>query len=291
MKVISIVVFFISLLTIQFSHAFDLEIGINRKHSPFANNQCLACHQKDDKGNPISDKFVAAQPDLCYKCHERKDKGPVVHPALGMGDCTQCHSPHESQIRPLLNDTTENTCTMCHDAPGRELPIKHSALKMTKSCVRCHNPHSADRPKLLKAETSQLCVYCHTALSKGLNNPNFIVHKAVLLGCQNCHAPHGSNNEKLLRENPNGLCLNCHDKAKFKDGHPRPGHPTEGKSDPLYPERQLSCVSCHKPHFSANKKLLRYNFNRAPYDGKICTVCHWQVAMPQPGPPRPDWDE
>lgn len=265
--------------------------GVNQKHSPFANGQCLICHQKSADGNPISDQFVASQPDMCYKCHDRKDKDSVVHPALTMGNCTMCHSPHESQARPLLKDTTENTCTMCHDAPGRELPIKHSALKMTKSCVRCHNPHSSNNEKLLKAPTNQLCIYCHTAVGKGLDNPKNVIHPAVSLGCQNCHSPHGSKNEKLLKEVPNTLCFNCHDKKPFEVGHPRPGHPTSGKIDPIYPNKDFTCVSCHKPHFSTNKKILRYNFNKAPYDGTICTVCHWQQILPPPGPPKPAWNE
>ena len=263
----------------------------NKQHFPFANGQCLVCHKKGDDGKPIEDAFVAEQPDMCYKCHDRKDKGPVVHAALGMAECTMCHSPHESAVRPLLKDTTENTCNMCHDAPGADLPIKHSALKMTKSCVRCHNAHSSENAKLLKADTTQLCIYCHTGISKGLENPKNTIHPAVYMGCQSCHSPHGSNNKKLLKENPNALCFTCHDVKHFDGGHPRPGHPISGKKDPLYPEKELSCISCHKPHYSPNKNMLRYNFNKAPYDGNICSVCHWQIISAPPGPPRPNWDD
>jgi predicted CXXCH cytochrome family protein len=265
--------------------------AMNRKHSPFANGQCLICHQKGADGQPVSDAFVDAQPDMCYKCHDRKDKGPVVHPAMEQADCTTCHSPHESTVRPLLKDTIENTCTMCHDAPGREFPIKHSALKMTKSCVRCHNAHSSERPKLLKAETTQLCVYCHTEMGKALAVATNTIHPALQKGCQSCHSPHGSKNEKLLKENPNGLCFTCHDKAKFDGGHPQAGHPLSGVKDPLHPEKDFTCISCHRPHFSPNKKLFRYNYNKAPYNGSLCTVCHWKQILPPPGPPTPDWNE
>ena len=260
------------------------------QHAPFAKGTCVACHKTSPDGKPISDAFVADQPTMCYQCHEHKDKGPVVHAALAMGDCTTCHAPHESQIRPLLKDKVENTCTQCHDAPGQDLPVKHSALNMTKSCVRCHNAHSSENEKLLKAETTQLCTYCHTSVAKGIDNPVNTVHPAALMGCQNCHAPHGSKYKKLLKDAPNNLCLTCHDPA-FADGHPRKGHPTSGKPDPIYPEKEMSCLSCHKPHYSANEKLQRYNFKKAPYDGKICSVCHWKQLLPPPGPPRPGWDD
>jgi predicted CXXCH cytochrome family protein len=180
---------------------------------------------------------------------------------------------------------------MCHDAPGRELDVKHSALQMSKSCVRCHNAHSSERPKLLKADSTQLCVYCHSGIQNKLDNPSNIVHPALKMGCQSCHSSHGSNNKKLLKNNVNDLCYTCHDKVKFSGDHVSPGHPVGGKPDPMYPEKDLSCISCHKPHVSVNKKLLRYNFKQKPYDGTICSVCHWQQYFPPPAPPTPIWDE
>lgn len=262
-----------------------------QQHPPFAKNQCFICHTKDADGKPVPDGFIAAQPDLCYMCHQKKDRGAVVHPALTMVDCTMCHSPHESMVKPLMKDKIGNVCTMCHDAPGMDQPVKHSALIMLKSCVRCHSPHSSDNEKLLKAETPQLCTYCHTDIGKGLNLDSNTIHPAVLMGCQNCHAPHGGGNDKLLKDVPNSLCFTCHDKAPFDGGHPRAGHPTSGKQDPIYKERELSCISCHKPHFSRNEHLLRYNFKVAPYNGTICSVCHWNQIIGPPGPPKPGWND
>jgi predicted CXXCH cytochrome family protein len=285
MKSYYIIILFFSLLSL------DSSAVINRKHFPFNSKQCLICHEKGADGNPVSDKFTLTQPDMCYKCHERKDQGPVVHPALGMGDCTTCHSPHESSVRPLLKDTIENTCTMCHDAPGRELQIKHSALQMTKSCVRCHNAHSSTQPKLLKAETPQLCVFCHTGIQKTIEAPSNTIHPALKMGCQSCHSPHGSDNQKLIKDKINDLCFTCHEAKKFDGGHPRPGHPVSGLPDPMYPQKEFTCISCHKPHASENKKLLRYNFKKKPYDGTICSVCHWQQILPPPAPPTPGWNE
>jgi predicted CXXCH cytochrome family protein len=285
MKILGLIIFF------AISIGAHSEEMINRKHAPFASQQCLICHQKGPDGNPEKDKFTATQPDMCYKCHDRKDTNPIVHAALGMGDCTTCHSPHESSVRPLLKDTTENTCTMCHDAPGRELPVKHSALQMSKSCVRCHNAHSSTKPKLLRGEITQLCTYCHTGLKISLENSANLIHPALRMGCQSCHTPHGSNNQKLLKENVNELCFTCHEAKKFDGGHPRPGHPVSGRPDPMYPDKEFTCVSCHKPHLSVNKNLLRYNFKQKPYNGTICSVCHWSQILPPPAPPTPGWND
>jgi predicted CXXCH cytochrome family protein len=215
----------------------------------------------------------------------------VIHPAL-KSKCTNCHSPHESTNPSLLKKNYNDTCTKCHDAPNADLPIQHSALIMAKSCVRCHEPHSSSRKNLLKDRTAILCAYCHTDIGKGLMDQNNTNHPAAIMGCQNCHDPHGSDNEKLLKSATiNELCFKCHDKAGFNGGHPRPGHPISGIPDPLYPNKELSCISCHKPHYSPNEKLLRYNFMKAPYDKTICSVCHWQVLLPPPGPPRPPWND
>ena len=281
----SIVFIIVSLMTMAVSAV------VTRQHYPFQIGECLSCHQQGADGAPIKNKFTAKQPDMCYKCHDRKDTKKVVHPALEMGKCTDCHSPHESKFRPLLKDTMENTCTQCHDAPGRELGLPHLALQMKSSCARCHNAHSSDQPKLLQAETTLLCVFCHTGVKKMLDNPASILHPALKMGCQSCHNPHGSNNERLLKENLNELCFTCHEGSKFETGHPRPGHPVSGRPDPLYPEKEFTCISCHKPHASVNKHLLRYNFTKKPYDGSICSVCHWMQILPPPAPPRPKWDE
>lgn len=261
-----------------------------QQHFPYSAGLCTMCHKTGADGKIIEDEFKAQQPDLCYQCHEKKDQESVVHPALFM-DCTMCHNPHESQYRPFLKKPVKETCTMCHDAPGRELPIKHMAIDMVKSCVRCHNPHSSPNDKLLRAPTTELCVQCHTPIGKGLQNTANTIHPAVYMGCENCHMPHGSNNERLLKEMPNQLCFKCHDEKHFAGGHPKRGHPTSGKLDPIYPDRELSCISCHKPHFSPNKRMLRYNFTKPPYDGMICSVCHWQQLLPPPGPPKPKWDD
>jgi predicted CXXCH cytochrome family protein len=266
------------------------------KHVPFEMDMCLACHTEDKDGKPVPDGFALSQPDMCYQCHDKKDKGTMsVHPALSM-DCTTCHQAHESQFKPLLKDKVENVCLGCHEDVSKNefsqpFQTKHSALKMTKSCVRCHNPHSSDNEKLLIKETPQLCTYCHSDIGKGLDNPANNIHPAVLMGCQSCHSPHGSDNSKLLKDKTNNVCFTCHEKQRFEENHPGKGHKVSGVPDKLYPERELSCISCHKPHFSKNEKLFRYNFKTPPYTGSICSVCHWDKYMAKPGPPRPKWND
>ena len=259
------------------------------KHPPYAQNKCGSCHVKDAAGQVIANQFTKTQPDMCYQCHDRQDTGKVIHPAL-KGKCTQCHRPHESTFKLLLKDKVVNLCVGCHDAPGMENG-KHSAVDMLKSCVRCHSPHSSDQPHMLLDKTPKLCVYCHTDIGKGLADPANTIHPAIQMGCQACHEPHGSVNGSLLKKPLNDLCFKCHNQDTFKNGHPINGHPQSMPNDPLHPERPFTCISCHKPHFSGNENLLRYRFKQAPYDGTICSVCHWSKYGIQTQPPTPKWDE
>lgn len=264
------------------------------QHKPYAGKFCDMCHEQDASGKVIPNKFVDQQPALCYQCH-KKVPGSVVHPALKKGTCTSmCHNPHESPVRPLLKEKVIDLCVECHDAPGVDSAVKHSAVDMLKSCVRCHNPHAASLPKLLRDETPKLCIYCHKDIGEGINDPKMHVHPAIDdAGCEGCHQPHGSKNGKLLKKPLNDLCFTCHAKKKFGDGHPINGHPLTLAQDPLFPEKPFTCVSCHKPHFSRNVRLQRYRFTKGetPYDGTICSVCHWQKLLPPPAPPHPKWNE
>lgn len=259
-------------------------------HAPYEQNACDMCHKIDSTGKAIPKQFVASQPDLCYQCHESKTDLKYTHAALDMGDCTSsCHLPHQSPNRFLLREKIGVLCVQCHDAPGLDQPVKHNATSMLMGCARCHSPHSSNRPKLLQDDTSKLCVYCHKDIGKNLLDKTNHVHAAVQMGCQNCHEPHGGQNDKLMKETLNDLCFKCHEPKRY-NSHPQAGHPTSGMNDPIFPEKPFTCISCHKPHYSKNERLLRYRFKKGetPYDGTICSVCHWQEATP---PPHPNWND
>lgn len=261
------------------------------EHAPFLTKDCYVCHKLDAAGNAIPDQFLKNQPDLCYQCHEPMRNAPYTHGALESGQCTDCHGPHEAPERFLLRAKVPVLCAKCHDAPDTQFSHKHAAIEFPLSCARCHSPHQANYPKLLRDPRGS-CTYCHKDVGKQLQDPTMNIHPPLKDGCISCHGPHGSNTGKLLTGDINDLCLGCHDKNKFVEGHPQRGHSVSGGRDPLFPQRPFTCISCHKPHFSKYKKLFRYNVTpgETPYDGTLCSVCHWQNSLPTQ-PPRPRWDE
>src|SRR5450759_6032237 len=53
--------------------------------------------------------------ETCYTCHAEK-RGPFLfahQPAVE--DCTNCHTPHGSNITPLLKSRPPFMCQECHD--------------------------------------------------------------------------------------------------------------------------------------------------------------------------------
>lgn len=151
-----------------------------------------------------------------------------------------------------------------------------------------------------RAEAEEQCTDCHSQLEKPVK------HEGALMGCDSCHAPHGTTTRfpyRLLMKT-NDLCFQCHDEAKLlrggfplygvpSNGHPLASHPVSGPKDPLYPNREFSCVSCHNPHSSDMEKLFRYRYkgDKNPYQGNVCAVCHWTIAYAPPAPPVPPWNE
>jgi predicted CXXCH cytochrome family protein len=262
-------------------------------HQPYLTKLCNTCHQLEANGSPMTQAFVKEQPELCYQCHGRKDGAKIIHDGFKMSKCTDCHDPHQSEVKRLLRSPVSELCTQCHEAPGMKFGVKHPVLLTEKSCTNCHLPHSSDLPKLLKTDTKTLCLDCHTEVRNKLNEPKTKIHQALKQGCLTCHKTHGGKLRKLLTHKLNDLCYRCHNHRKFGKDHPEPDHPVENMRDPIYPEKLLSCISCHKPHASKHRKLFRYNYKVAPYDGTPCSVCHWKDSPPPPPPsvPKPKWDD
>lgn len=143
------------------------------------------------------------------------------------------------------------------------------------------------------------CTECH---DDRLAKP--FVHAPAKDDCTQCHARHGSDtgNPYRLFQRGNQVCLTCHEDPsttlKFRGrgfvGHPVVGHQVSGPKDPLYPQREFGCVSCHNPHSAPTQKLFRYDVHkdRTPYQGQACAVCHFDIynGNSKPPPPPPPWD-
>lgn len=217
----------------------------------------------------------------CLQCHEGLTKKKVVHAAVQMG-CSTCHSaiiaadvPHKKTnvITRGLSSEVPDLCYGCHDKKMFEGKDVHSPV-MGGMCLSCHDPHSADSPKLLVSEVPALCFTCHDKSEFTRKN----IHGPVAAGmCLSCHNHHASKHENLTLKPITALCTSCHTGAEIKNGVHivsgmlSQGHPVSGKTDPKRPGKRFSCASCHDPHSSDFKRLMRYK-NDEPFE--ICISCH-----------------
>jgi DmsE family decaheme c-type cytochrome len=267
------------------------------KHTPVEQG-CLTCH-----GAHGSDKAVrllkTAVPELCLTCHKpgtpafqaRHMRYPVAK-----ASCTTCHDPHGSnQSALLLNNVhppvSAGACNRCHEAPDSATPFatKRTGFDLCKGChndmvngvlaksrlhwpvadkagcVNCHNPHASKYAKLVKAEGPQLCRECHADTLKRIAETP-VKHAPVESGsCIACHSPHGSDGVYLVDQpSTTKLCANCHDYQTHS------AHPIGEKAvDPRNKNLRVECLSCHKGHGTAFKRMLLDETT-----AELCTRCH-----------------
>jgi len=150
-------------------------------------NLCFACHTVG-KGMPaavpVMDPAQYAQTphaDLdCLTCHLQADQ--YAHNRQGLGDCAQCHQPHQESVAHEAHSGV--ACQACHledvapmrDAQTHAVVWERGALPSTvtrlhnlskpdgQGCARCHfdgNPVGA--AALILPPKSVLCMPCHAA--------------------------------------------------------------------------------------------------------------------------------
>jgi predicted CXXCH cytochrome family protein len=139
-----------------------------------------------------------SEPGLCFTCHgniQALFALPVHHrvPEQLMR-CTDCHNPHGSINRAMLNETNRETCVKCHVEKRGPYVYEHPAARV-QGCVICHNPHgSTNRMMLVRREGRQLCLQCHTGFHAQAGVPHSRLGFQTSGECTRCHvAVHGSN--------------------------------------------------------------------------------------------------
>jgi predicted CXXCH cytochrome family protein len=217
---------------------------------------CLSCHKEMTTvtaGKP-------AQPIACVKCHETLDGRSTPHLnsgrfALGLGakgadSCLQCHGKEDYA----------NT--------------RHGTLG--SGCTGCHDTHAAKHGKLLKDEVVEVCYTCH----KRDSFEGKVTHKPVAQGdCADCHAMHATEHPALLSDALVKGCPACHTKIKKQPhvtaGFSSKGHPVGGEKpdqmDPAQPAKPYYCGSCHHPHRSDERWMMRFDLSSPT---GFCQKCH-----------------
>ena len=231
-------------------------------HNPFENKMCDSCHQPAKNG-----KVVLTQADpraLCVTCHEDKAKeiegAKVQHPGA-MGACTDCHSPHAGRTPGFLRPDPVNACLNCHadQAEQHKKATLHQPA-FEQGCATCHEPHGGDNAHLLRAKaTNNLCLECH---GPERSPQKLEAEHVVTIFDGKVKLP--ENYFAKVEQLP----------LRYGKGHPVIGHPTSDImdfKDPSKPKTQMTCLSCHQPHSSAQPNLL---VKDQANNRNFCDTCH-----------------
>ncbi len=189
-------------------------------------------------------------------------KSVALHPALDEG-CDGCHAVEGVK---LVAKEQKAACYACHTDFGAPEEGKQKFLHAPVAagdCTGCHDPHFSARAKLQKLEKG--CFECHDRFpAEG------VVHAPVAEGnCKGCHSPHVGPAPKQLLAVGNALCIGCH-------ANPHTQHRSaqvKGKNT-LVPDDfprdkgELSCLGCHRPHQSQERRLFGMS------QGALCRTCH-----------------
>ena len=185
----------------------------------------------------------------CLRCHESVAtllKSKVVHAAVELG-CDSCHVNHDVDASAkgkagyYLVSRQPDLCTTCHSTKDAALVAAHRGQPFERAnCSGCHNPHASDNAKLIS----------------GRAHPPFAERQ-----CQKCHVEPEGGKVKFVAASVNELCEGCHTEFKARYDQSKVKHT-------LVEIDKNSCIDCHRPHASAQPKLLKAAVNT------VCTGCH-----------------
>ncbi|MDO6386669.1 DmsE family decaheme c-type cytochrome [Uliginosibacterium sp. 31-12] len=122
---------------------------------------CSDCHNSHGGLGPKMLKKATLN-ETCYLCHADK-RGPMLfeHQPV-VEDCAACHTPHGSNISPLLKSRSPILCDECHDGPHiSRTPIGPNAAGRQGGFTGANISGSA---------TGRACMNCHVQVH-GSNSP------------------------------------------------------------------------------------------------------------------------
>jgi predicted CXXCH cytochrome family protein len=188
------------------------------------------------------------------------DRSSRFHGSTLAGECATCHSGLTSA------DSTEppnGECVTCHSGM-KAGSFLHGPTEMDE-CRSCHDRSTETNAVIVGKGVPGACAECHEEKVNAAENST--VPHAVASECLTCHSPHSSDREHLLKKDVFSLCTGCH--TGYGLNHPVGKHPVRFSVIPGTNE-EISCVSCHDPHGSENRALLKAAGGRMA----ICLQCH-----------------
>ncbi len=259
-------------------------------HTPVRSRQCTGCHNPHASAHG---KLLATEPDAtCSACHAGLvPKAPKsVHKPVAESRCTGCHDPHASANKFNLVKPTNELCAGCHKpvvAAAVKAKFKHRPLEQG-GCVTCHDPHGSEvASDLLKKPVPALCVSCHK-IDRPFFKKQHLNYDVSRSDCTSCHNPHGSDRRGILYDRVHapvarGMCAQCHEapgspnQLKTRQAglglcrgcHNQKMNEIMDKSRVHTPVLEgAGCLSCHAPHASKAKGLLKGSTSA------VCGSCH-----------------
>jgi predicted CXXCH cytochrome family protein len=240
------------------------EVTAHREmHGPTAAGACLSCHTPIESGGRQTMKLTHGgragdTGRLCLQCHEEignRMRDARLHAPVAAGGCVACHDPHGTAFRFQLPAEGNAACLQCHVDVAQALAQRFRHAPAEASCAICHDAHAAKFPSQLRGPVNSVCLACHFNLPKGA-----VADSAALFG--RAIGTH----EHLIEKGPR-IVLD----RSLRSGHPSIGHPIEGPEDPLRKGQPLNCTSCHNPHGTSSRKLMRFE---ATGISSLCIRCH-----------------
>ncbi len=124
-------------------------------HEP--RKDCTNCHDTQRQSRAGGRAYlIESVPQLCYECHDDFTvSASNVHGPVAVGVCLECHNPHKSQFRYLLEKPIPELCYICHDIKAIESIPAHFVRKLS-SCNDCHDSHASRESPLLKEGARKL---------------------------------------------------------------------------------------------------------------------------------------
>ncbi len=210
-------------------------------HPPVANRMCQQCHEAATSSTPFKTRRTGFE--LCRGCHstmmnEIFNQNFVHWPLVDKTGCLNCHEPHASRQKKLLDGDLMNVCGKCHS---------DTIEKQKKLAIREKEEKAAE---------------------KGRPQRGALTHNPVQEGsCLACHSAHASNSIFLMKQ-PSmiGLCGTCHDWLKHTS-HPMGEKVIDSRNKNL----TMDCMSCHRSHGTGYRYMVPF-----PTATELCVQCHKQ---------------
>ena len=234
-------------------------------HGSSIESGCRNCHKTEEKLGVAGDTSIT-----CLECHTEMKEQFRSHTKTDSLACMICHQRQSDAT--FARSGTESSCFVCHENRRGMFSQEfvHGPVA-SGSCGICHDPHGSRYEKSLNHPTQILCFSCHQEVEEQLSMTE--VHEPFLEGhCTACHDPHSTGNRWVLVKNSQEVCFTCHKIGTSFDRHNHPYNvkPRNKLRVPLKlsVNGQLECLSCHNPHASEGKHLLRVSQNH------LCLSCH-----------------